>query len=194
MCVAIDRLGGIQELLGPGTADRLVRSVADSVASLIRTSDIVARLDDDRVVAVLPRAPAVEHFMSLRKSARPLRRKAEPAASSQHHGLDRRGDIPCLRRQRVLAIRRGRRGTRTTQSQGRNQACLAPRRSALRTGPSSASNLSVKGSLAVGAKMKMRFGALASCSGSRTLRYASSQGSEPCRLETRPTRRPEPCL
>ena len=57
LCVAIDRLAGIHELLGHGTADHLVRSVAGTVASLIRASDIIARLDDDRVVAVLPRAP-----------------------------------------------------------------------------------------------------------------------------------------
>ena len=57
VCVAIDRLGGIQELLGRAAVDQLVRSVGETVASLIRASDIVARLDDDRVVAVLPRAP-----------------------------------------------------------------------------------------------------------------------------------------
>jgi diguanylate cyclase (GGDEF)-like protein len=57
LCVAIDRLAGIQELLGHDTADHLVNSVAGTLASLIRASDIIARLDDDRVVAVLPRAP-----------------------------------------------------------------------------------------------------------------------------------------
>jgi diguanylate cyclase (GGDEF)-like protein len=34
-----------------------VQSVGETVAVLIRDSDIVARLDDDRLVAVLPRAP-----------------------------------------------------------------------------------------------------------------------------------------
>ena len=57
ICVAIDRLPGIQELFGRAAVDELVRSVGETVASLIRASDIVARLDDDRVVAVLPRAP-----------------------------------------------------------------------------------------------------------------------------------------
>ena len=57
VCVAIDRLGGIQELLGRAAVERLVCKVGETVASLIRASDIVARLDDDRVVAVLPRAP-----------------------------------------------------------------------------------------------------------------------------------------
>ncbi len=57
ICLAIDRLTGMQELLGRRMADHLVRSVGETVASLIRASDIVARLDDDRVIAVLPRAP-----------------------------------------------------------------------------------------------------------------------------------------
>jgi diguanylate cyclase (GGDEF)-like protein len=56
VCVAIDRLHGIQELLGRAVADRLVGCVGETVISLIRQSDIVARLDDDRVVAVLPRS------------------------------------------------------------------------------------------------------------------------------------------
>jgi diguanylate cyclase (GGDEF)-like protein len=57
LCVAIDRLSGIQELLGHAAVHRLVRHVGETVGSLIRDSDIVAVLDDDRVVAVLPRAP-----------------------------------------------------------------------------------------------------------------------------------------
>ena len=56
MCVAIDRLHGIQNLLGRAVADLLVRCVGEMVRSLIRESDVVARLDDDRVVAVLPRS------------------------------------------------------------------------------------------------------------------------------------------
>jgi diguanylate cyclase (GGDEF)-like protein len=57
LCVAVDRLAGIQELLGRAAVKRLVRDVGAVVGSLIRTSDVVAMLDDDRVVAVLPRAP-----------------------------------------------------------------------------------------------------------------------------------------
>ncbi|MFI5456669.1 MAG: GGDEF domain-containing protein [Isosphaerales bacterium] len=57
LCVAIDRRNGVQELLGRAEVDRLIRHVGEITCSLIRTSDIVARLDDDRVVVVLPRAP-----------------------------------------------------------------------------------------------------------------------------------------
>ncbi len=57
LCVAIDRLSSIQDLMGRAEVDRLVQHVGQTVSSLIRKSDIVARLDDDRIVAVLPRAP-----------------------------------------------------------------------------------------------------------------------------------------
>ncbi len=57
ICVAIDRLASIQELLGRAAVDQLIKKVGETVASMIRESDIVARLDDDRIVAVLPRAP-----------------------------------------------------------------------------------------------------------------------------------------
>ena len=57
VCVAIDRLSAIKQLLGKAESDRLVHHVAHTVGNLIRASDIVARLDDDRVIAVLPRAP-----------------------------------------------------------------------------------------------------------------------------------------
>ncbi len=56
LCVSVDRLGGITELLGRPAADLLVRNVGESVASLLRSSDIAVRLDDDRIVAILPRA------------------------------------------------------------------------------------------------------------------------------------------
>ncbi len=57
VCVAVDRLSAIKQLLGKEESDRLVVHVAHTVGNMIRSSDIVARLDDDRVVAVLPRAP-----------------------------------------------------------------------------------------------------------------------------------------
>ncbi len=56
LCVTIDRLSGIQKLLGKDSADRAVRNVGAHIAAMIRDSDIVARLDDDRVIVVLPRA------------------------------------------------------------------------------------------------------------------------------------------
>src|SRR5262249_39209142 len=58
VCVQLDRLGAIRDLLGPSLADRLVHELGETVASLVRTSDIVARLDDDRIVPSLVRARA----------------------------------------------------------------------------------------------------------------------------------------
>ncbi len=79
ICVEIDRLAGIQELMGRAVADRLVQSVCETVAVLIRSSDIVARLDDDRIVAVLPRAPRGGALHVAKRSARPLSRRAMSA-------------------------------------------------------------------------------------------------------------------
>ncbi len=56
LCVSVDRLGGIHELLGKHRADQAVHNVGVHIAGMIRETDIVARLDDNRVVVVLPRA------------------------------------------------------------------------------------------------------------------------------------------
>ncbi len=62
LCVAVDRLGGVENLLGRPAAEKLVTTVGEVVASMIRSSDIVCRLEDDRVVAVLPRAAAEDAY------------------------------------------------------------------------------------------------------------------------------------
>ena len=56
LCVAVDRLNGMIELLGRDQADRVIASVGAHIARILRASDIVARIDDDRLIAVLPRA------------------------------------------------------------------------------------------------------------------------------------------
>ena len=71
VCIAIDRLSAIKQLLGKPESDRLVREVAQLIGSLIRSSDIVTRLDDDRVVVVLPRAPRRRRCTSPTTSAAP---------------------------------------------------------------------------------------------------------------------------
>jgi diguanylate cyclase (GGDEF)-like protein len=78
MCVAVDRLNGIRDLLGHDQADRAVREVGLRLAGAIRSSDVVARIDDDRIIVVVPRAGirdawriannlclAIEHSQSL---------------------------------------------------------------------------------------------------------------------------------
>ncbi|HMB06798.1 MAG TPA: GGDEF domain-containing protein [Isosphaeraceae bacterium] len=56
--VAIDRLAAIRELHGPGLAETAVRHVVETVVKTLRASDLVARLDDGRIVVVLPYAGA----------------------------------------------------------------------------------------------------------------------------------------
>lgn len=67
LCVAIDRLSGIRDLLGPDQVDRTVRHTGVKIATLIRSSDIVARLDDDRIMVLLPRAELDDGLTVARK-------------------------------------------------------------------------------------------------------------------------------
>jgi diguanylate cyclase (GGDEF)-like protein len=53
-CVEIDRLGALYQSHGSDVADLTVLRVAESIARTLRGSDVVARLDDDRMVVVLP--------------------------------------------------------------------------------------------------------------------------------------------
>jgi diguanylate cyclase (GGDEF)-like protein len=59
LCVAVDRLAAIRHLHGAEVADAAVRRVAETVGARLRASDVVARLDDDRIIAVLPDAAAI---------------------------------------------------------------------------------------------------------------------------------------
>ncbi len=84
-CVAIDRLGGVRNLLGRQAADQAITMVGEIAASMIRTSDIVCRLDDDRILVVLPRAAgedAVHISQSIRRAI-----AARPSANETGVGL-----------------------------------------------------------------------------------------------------------
>jgi diguanylate cyclase (GGDEF)-like protein len=129
VCVAIDRLGGIRELLGAGAADRLVRDVADTLASLIRASDIVARLDDDRVVAVLPRAPGGGALHVAQKVCKAIaeKRRSDCEISNITVSIGVATFPACA--DNVLSLfDAADEALARAQSQGRNQASLAPRR------------------------------------------------------------------
>jgi diguanylate cyclase (GGDEF)-like protein len=56
--IEIDLPGSVAERLTPEIADALLQRVAPAIVRTLRTSDIVARLDDDRIAAILPAAPA----------------------------------------------------------------------------------------------------------------------------------------
>lgn len=54
--VSVDRLAAIRELHGPEIAAAAVERVAETMVHALRASDVVARLDDGRMIAVLPYA------------------------------------------------------------------------------------------------------------------------------------------
>jgi diguanylate cyclase (GGDEF)-like protein len=56
LCVSVDRLAAIRELLGSGLAENAVRLVGATIVRMLRASDIVSRLGDDRLAALLPGA------------------------------------------------------------------------------------------------------------------------------------------
>ncbi len=131
LCVAIDRLAGIQELLGHGTADHLVRSVAGTVASLIRASDIIARLDDDRIVAVLPRAPGggALHVAENICQAVAAKGRADCAISNLTVSIGVAA-FPAAADNVFSLFDAADEALARAQGSGRNRACLAPRRTA----------------------------------------------------------------
>jgi diguanylate cyclase (GGDEF)-like protein len=56
LCVAIDRIATIRALHGPGIADEMVVLVAGTIRGMLRSSDVVARLDESRLIVLLPDA------------------------------------------------------------------------------------------------------------------------------------------
>jgi diguanylate cyclase (GGDEF)-like protein len=129
MCVAIDRLASIQELLGPGTADQLVRSVAGTVASLIRASDIIARLDDDRVVAVLPRAPGGGAFHVAERICQAVASKGRPDCAIPNITVSIGvATFPGSADNVFSLFDAADEALVHAQNLGRNRACIAPRR------------------------------------------------------------------
>ena len=56
--IGADRIGAIRELLGEAAATEAVRAIGRTIARTLRSSDLVARLDDGRLAAVLPGAAA----------------------------------------------------------------------------------------------------------------------------------------
>jgi diguanylate cyclase (GGDEF)-like protein len=59
-CVSVDRLAAILDLHGRATADATVQRVAETISRTLRASDVVSRLDDDRIIAMLPNASATD--------------------------------------------------------------------------------------------------------------------------------------
>ena len=84
-CIELDRLAALHQSHGPIAADAAVRRLAEAVARALRGSDVVARLDDDRVMVVLPNtgpldAPKVAEVV--RSAAAPACRPGSPPGLS----------------------------------------------------------------------------------------------------------------
>jgi diguanylate cyclase (GGDEF)-like protein len=98
--VSVDRLAAIRELHGPEIAAAAVDRVAEMTVLALRTSDVVARLDDGRLIAVLPcsdheDAPAVAEAVRAAIASKgaatrtmPLLTASIGVASFPHNALD----------------------------------------------------------------------------------------------------------
>jgi diguanylate cyclase (GGDEF)-like protein len=130
LCVAIDRLAGIQELMGRAAVDPLVRRVGETVAALLRSSDIVARLDDDRIVAILPRATGKDALFVAERIRRDVADKHRAAtvvpAVTVSIGV---ATFPTCAHNVSSLFNAADEALAQARSQGRNQAVLAPPRS-----------------------------------------------------------------
>ena len=56
--IGIDRLLAIHETLGPEAVNRAVNQIGEIMSRRLRSSDVVSRMEDDRILAMLPNATA----------------------------------------------------------------------------------------------------------------------------------------
>ncbi len=63
LAVEIDALAALHSSLGAERADLAVRRVSEAIARTLRGSDVVARLDDDRIVVVLPNTGSADSLV-----------------------------------------------------------------------------------------------------------------------------------
>ncbi len=80
LCLGIDRLRAIRELLGPEVIDHMVQTLCRTMNSMVRSSDIVARLDDDRIVVLLIRAHGPGALKVARNIGRAVRERTQDSA------------------------------------------------------------------------------------------------------------------
>jgi diguanylate cyclase (GGDEF)-like protein len=74
--IGIDRLDEALEELGPQAADRLVKHVTRITRHTLRASDILARVGDDELAAIVPGASAADAAVVATKLLRELRSRA----------------------------------------------------------------------------------------------------------------------
>ena len=125
--IGVDRLAAIRGLHGPAVASEAVRRVGRTVAGALRRSDLVARLDEGRLVAVLPGATPeaarrlAEHVRAAvaqagaATAAMPVLTATVGAATFPEQG----GDATTLRAAAAAALSEAR-------SHGRDRVAFAP--------------------------------------------------------------------
>jgi diguanylate cyclase (GGDEF)-like protein len=130
LCVAIDRLAGIHDLLGRAAVDPLVRHVGETVGALLRSSDIVARLDDDRIVAILPRANSDDGLFVAERIRHDVAEKHRTAAVVMPDVTVSIGvaTFPTCAHNVSSLFNAADAALTQARTQGRNQAVLAPPR------------------------------------------------------------------
>ena len=97
--IGADRLAAIRELLGEAAAGEAVRTIGRAITRTLRSSDLVARLDDGRLAVVLPGAAAGDARMLAETiPGRGRGRRGGHAEPAHAHRLDRRCDLPGSRR------------------------------------------------------------------------------------------------
>jgi diguanylate cyclase (GGDEF)-like protein len=138
LCLGIDRLAAIQDLLGHEVAERLVQNVARTVSSLVRSSDIVARLDDNRIVVLLVRArgPSASSIAQIicRAMTEPTRNVPELPSATVSIGV---AEFPTDARTAFSLLDASDDALARAQRRGQNQVVLAEARPV--TAPSSGS-------------------------------------------------------
>ncbi len=77
LCIEVDRRAGIAELLGNDRAEHALQDAGKQIAAQIRSSDFVCRLDDGRLLAVLPRASLQDASKIARKLCDDVKRNSE---------------------------------------------------------------------------------------------------------------------
>jgi diguanylate cyclase (GGDEF)-like protein len=125
--IGVDRLAAIRELHGPEIAAEALRKVSRTIAGTLRTSDLIARLDDGRLVAVLPGA-LVDNARVVAETVRtsvavsgiatpnmPLLTASIGVATFPDHA----GDVPSLRSAAAAALS-------VARSKGHDQVATAP--------------------------------------------------------------------
>jgi diguanylate cyclase (GGDEF)-like protein len=128
LCVEIDRIASIHQLLGAGAVDRAAHVVGEAMMTRLRTSDVVCRLDDDRLMAMLPCANGRDALRIAREICAIVKEEASSLPDlpplTVSIGV---ADFPTCGRDVEGLLAAADDALNCASQQGRNMAVLAPR-------------------------------------------------------------------